>query len=149
MRIRQLTEQDALAVQGLVQTVVQSQGLKAEFYWTPEMILDELSTTEGVGIFKGSQLAGVILYRVLPMAWEISLVATHPQFQRRGLMEILIRHLSDACRQGNSEERELWLEVHERNQGAQNLYEKLGFRQIGQRNRYYKDGGTALLYSWP
>lgn len=149
MRIRQLREEDAPLVRGLVQAVIKAQGLKAEFYWTDPMLEDELNMTDGVGIFKGPQLAGVILYRVLPMAWEISLVATQPQFLRQGLMELLIRHLSNACRQGSSEGRELWLEVHALNHGAQNLYEKLGFRQIGTRNRYYKDGGTALLYSWP
>jgi ribosomal-protein-alanine N-acetyltransferase len=60
-------------------------------------------------------------------------------------MEKLMRHLIDSKGQG----RELWLEVHEVNVSAQNLYEKLGFRLSGRRPRYYKDGATALLYSCP
>lgn len=133
----------------VVQAVIRGQGLKAEFYWPDGMLSEELEVTEAVGLFKGRVLAGLVLYRVLPMAWEISMVATDPQFRRQGLMEVLISHLINARGQGEGEAKELWLEVHEANSGAQNLYEKLGFRRIGVRNRYYKDGGTALLYSYP
>ena len=149
MRIRNLSESDHPQVQSLVAAVIRSQGLRPQFYWPEDMLDEELSITEAVGVFKGQELAAVVLYRVLPMAWAISLLATHPQFRRQGLMETMILHLNNAIRQNTKAGFELWLEVHENNVEAQNLYEKLGFRRIGVRNRYYKDGATAWLYSWP
>ncbi|QDK45140.1 peptide N-acetyltransferase [Bdellovibrio sp. ZAP7] len=145
MRIESLYSPHKPAMRELVEAIHQQGGMLPQFYWPPEMLGAEMATAEAVGIFEGEDLAGFVLYREVPDAWEISLVATHPRFQRRGLMEILIRHLIAAKGQG----RELWLEVHESNESAQKLYEKLGFKLTGRRPRYYKDGATALLYSCP
>lgn len=144
MRIEALSISHKEAVHELVEKIRQRQGLRAEFYWTREMVEDELEQTDGLCAFKAGRLVGVILYRKLPEAWEISLVASDPKFRRQGLMETLLQQLINAM----SHNGELWLEVHELNVAAQNLYEKLGFRKTGVRQRYYKDGGTALLYSY-
>ncbi|MNJ98520.1 ribosomal-protein-alanine N-acetyltransferase [compost metagenome] len=145
MKIQTLNQDHHTAMFNVVKAVLQAQGLKAEFYWPEDMLGEELEQTEALGIFKGGELAGFVLYRLLPMAWEISLVATSPRFRRQGLMETLLAQLINAKGQGM----ELWLEVHENNVSAQNLYEKLGFRRTGVRTKYYKDGASAFLYSCP
>lgn len=145
MHIEQLYTPHKQAMKSLVEAIHLEQGLLPQFYWPADMLGAEMATAEGVGIFEGESLAGFVLFREVPGAWEISLVASNPEFRRKGYMEKLIQHLIDSKGQG----RELWLEVHEANVSAQNLYEKLGFRLSGRRPRYYKDGGTALLYSYP
>ncbi len=44
----------------------------------------------------------------------------------------------------------VFLEVRVSNEVAQNLYRSLGFKEIGQRSRYYSDGEDALVMklSW-
>ncbi len=44
---------------------------------------------------------------------------------------------------------ECYLEVRVSNQGAARLYEKLGYRQTGRLEAYYKDGEPALLMATP
>ncbi|MGE5085087.1 MAG: GNAT family N-acetyltransferase [Bacillota bacterium] len=132
-------------MKSLIEEIQLEQGLLPQFYWPSDLLGAEMATAEGVGIFEGERLAGFVLYREVPGAWEISLVASSPQFRRKGYMEKLLKYLIDS----KGQERELWLEVHEANVSAQNLYEKLGFRFSGRRPRYYKDGATALLYSCP
>ncbi|UYL08486.1 GNAT family N-acetyltransferase [Bdellovibrio sp. SKB1291214] len=145
MKIESLYSPHKAAMRDLISAIHDQIGLLPQFYWPADMLGAEMATAEAVGIFEGEELAGFILYREVPGAWEISLVATHPKFQRRGLMEKLIQHLIAA----KGQRRELWLEVHESNHSAQKLYEKLGFKLTGRRPRYYKDGATALLYSCP
>ena len=43
--------------------------------------------------------------------------------------------------------KKVFLEFHERNISARRLYEKLGFEKISERERYYRDGGRAILMS--
>ena len=133
------------AMRALVEEIHQTQGLLPQFYWPKELLGAEMATAEGFGIFEGDELRGFVLYRILDEAWEISLVASHPGFRRQGYMERLIAHMIAA----RGQDRQLWLEVHEENVSAQKLYEKLGFREVRRRPRYYKDGATAILYSCP
>lgn len=145
MHIESLYTPHKPAMRALIEAIVADQGLHPGFYWPMDLLGAEMATTEAVGVFEESELAGFVLYREVPGVWEISLVATHPKFRRKGLMEALISHLIAAKGQGT----ELWLEVHQDNHSAQKLYEKLGFTMVGRRARYYKDGATALLYSCP
>lgn len=131
------------AMRALVEAIHQEQGMLPQFYWPNDLLGAEMATGEALGIFEGEALAGFVLYREVPDVWEISLVATHPQFRRLGYMGALLAHMIAAKGQG----RAIWLEVHEENVSAQKLYEKLGFREVRRRPRYYKDGATAILYS--
>lgn len=145
MEIRNLSIGNKGAMRVLIKEIIAHQGLLAEFFWPEEMLGSELATAEAVGVFEGNELAGFVLYRVNPQAWEISLVASHPRYRRAGYMKALILHLIGA----KGQDRELWLEVHEKNVKAQNLYEKLGFVRRGHRPKYYQDGATAYLYTCP
>ena len=143
MHVEVLKSQHKPAIKSLVRAIHEEQGMLAQFFWPEDLLGAELATAEIIGVLEGAEIAGVVLYRELPEAWEISLVATHPKFRRQGYMEYLFEHLIDA----KGQDRELWLEVHEENVSAQKLYEKLGFKEMRRRPRYYKDGGTAILYS--
>lgn len=137
--IRALDGDDKQQIRQMVQAIIAEQGLHAGFYWPPELLESELRSLKGVGFF-APDLQAFILYRELPEALDISIVASHPQARRAGYVLELIKNLASL---GS----DLWLEVHEENVAAQRLYEKAGFQLTGRRPRYYKDEGTALLYS--
>jgi ribosomal-protein-alanine N-acetyltransferase len=61
-----------------------------------------------------------------------------PEMQGKGLGRKLMQHLFNFCRYWGDEK--LILEVRKSNQVAQNLYRQLGFRVIGERKNYYRDG---------
>lgn len=143
MHIERLSSYHKPAMRALVEAIHVDQGLVPQFYWPKDLLGAEMATAEAVGIFYGDQLVGFVLFRDLPEAWEISLVASHPQFRRQGYMEKLFGYLIDA----KGQDKDLWLEVHEENVPAQKLYEKTGFKEVRRRPRYYKDGATAILYS--
>lgn len=145
MIIRALQQTDFSAVRNLIEEVHGAQGLQAGFYWPADMVLEEWERARGWGAFEQEQLLGVILYREAPNVREISLLATSPAAQRRGVMRELLVSMINAI--GHDEA--IWLEVHEKNLAAQKLYEKLGFRRTGRRGQYYRDRGTAYLYSYP
>ncbi len=144
MRFESLYSPHKEAMRAIVSAIVERQGLLPQFYWPMDLLGAEIATAESLGVFEGELLVGFVLYRELPGVWEISLVATHPRFSRRGFMSALLKQLIDA----KGRERELWLEVHQDNHLAQQLYEKLGFQMSGRRPKYYQDGATALLYTY-
>jgi [ribosomal protein S18]-alanine N-acetyltransferase len=113
------------------------------FQWPSETLRAEFRSTDGWGMFRGERLVGFVLYRVTPVAWEISVVASHPDFWKQGLTRSLMGHIVTI----RPEDRELWLEVHEENKRAWSLYESLGFRKTGVRPNYYPGNGTAWLYT--
>ncbi len=76
---------------------------------------------------------------------EVLSLAVSPRHLQRGLMEKLMSELyfdqNKAACQGS-----VFLEVHEKNQRAIRLYERLNFVLIGRRPVYYSDGGAALVF---
>lgn len=143
MAIEKLLGAHKPAMRALVEAIHTEQGLLPQFYWPSDLLGAEMATAEAVGLFEGGELAAFVLYREIEGAWDISLVASHPRFRRRGFVEQLFSYLIAARSQGS----EIWLEVHEENVPAQKLYEKLGFREVRRRPCYYKDGATAILYT--
>ncbi len=142
-QFRPLNREDAAQILHLAAEMEKQQGLPPDFYWPQKDLEEEIWITEGWGAFKGSELVAFALYREKMDVWEITVLATSPQERRRRVMSQLLQRIIDAMNQVT----EIWLEVHERNDAAQKLYEKLGFTQVGTRPRYYRDGGAAFMYS--
>lgn len=113
--------------------------------WSQSQIEDECRT--GCGwVSEGAlgELEAFILYRDMKVAWEITFLASDPRLRRKGAMERLLASVLTKRPAGF----EVWLEVHEENVPARRLYEKLGFREVGRRLRYYLDGGAACVYNY-
>jgi ribosomal-protein-alanine N-acetyltransferase len=90
----------------------------------------------------GAVLALVGFWKV---ADEVQLlnIATRPDQRRRGLGSRLMRHvINSAAAEGCHR---VTLEVRRSNLGAIGLYECFGFREIGNRPRYYPDTGEDAL----
>ena len=62
-------------------------------------------------------------------------VCVHPDFQGHGFGRILVEHLLERARTG--EVSTIFLEVRPSNVAACELYDKLGFNEVGIRENYY------------
>ena len=74
---------------------------------------------------------------------HITSIAVHPIHQRKGLGRFL---LSDLIKRSSSmRTNQIRLEVKETNKSARAFYKSMGFKTIGNRSNFYKDGSDALL----
>lgn len=78
---------------------------------------------------------------------EITNVATHPDFRRKGIGEGILEYLKALAR--TKEIDSLYLEVRRSNEAARALYEKAGFVVVGERKGFYKNPKEdAILMGW-
>jgi ribosomal-protein-alanine N-acetyltransferase len=77
---------------------------------------------------------------------HITTIAVDPDSQGNGIGELLLFALIDRSQQIGA--RWLTLEVRVSNTGAQKLYEKYTFKEMGLRRRYYSDNGEDALVMW-
>lgn len=150
--IRAVRFEDAHAIYQILQRARETSAIPIGPNWSEKQIAEEC---KGVGyVFEvgvppdahslsGGQPAAFVLYRDTGAAWEISFLATEPVRQGQGLMKALLEKM----RGDRPQERPIWLEVHAENVKARRLYEQQGFEIVGERPKYYADGGTALLYN--
>ena len=76
---------------------------------------------------------------------QITVLAVDPDQRRRGLGRAVLRHLlMDAS---NAGVKQAILDVAHDNDAAQALYSSFGFKTIGRRAYYYRDGKDALIQS--
>ncbi len=89
------------------------------------------------------QLVGFAAMRVAAGLGEILNVAVHPNYCRRGIAFSLLSKLLQEARHQSCEE--LSLEVNIRNRAAISLYTKLGFLEVGRREKFYNAKEDALI----
>ena len=74
---------------------------------------------------------------------QITFVAVHPLHQRKGLGRFLF---SDLIKRSESlQTNHMLLEVSENNEPAKAFYKSMGFKTVGNRSNFYKDGSDALI----
>ncbi|MBX3022374.1 MAG: GNAT family N-acetyltransferase [Bdellovibrionales bacterium] len=127
---------------GIMENVYQRTSTPIGGIWNRDLLKQELEIGQGVGLtVEGFGLAAFILFRLYDNHREITVLATHPDRQRKGDMHFLLTTMLEK----KSPQERIWLEVHDRNQAALTLYTNMGFQQVGRRPKYYRDGGDALL----
>ena len=101
----------------------------------------------GVVAIEEGRAVGYVGVISAPPEGEITNVATHPDFRRRGIGEGILDALK---REANARGIEsLYLEVRRSNAPARGLYEKMGFRVVGERKGFYKNPKEdAVLMAW-
>lgn len=144
-KIHALELADALEVTAILQRHYQSPMAPMGGAWSLPQVEQELRMGRGRGLWVDGQLRAFILYRESPLEIDISVLATDHSEVRKGYMKRLLTNFLAEAREWG---REVWLEVHEGNLMAQKLYEKLGFKKVGERTGYYRDGATAWLFLW-
>ena len=84
----------------------------------------------------------LVLWMIVDEA-HIASLATHPEFRRLGIAKkLLVEALENAYSEGA---RTALLEVRAGNETARRMYQKLGFEEVGRRERYYKDNNEDAI----
>jgi ribosomal-protein-alanine N-acetyltransferase len=82
-------------------------------------------------------ICGYVGFWVMADEAHITTIAVSEELQRRGIGELLLLTVFDRARELYANV--VTLEVRVSNTGAQNLYLKYGFKQVGVRKAYYTD----------
>lgn len=118
---------------------------KAQYNWSVGSLQEELLKTQTLLAEVNGQIVSFICYRDLGDVFEISVLGTHPEEQKKGFQRQLLQHFQGiAARQ----RKPLLLEVHQQNERALHLYQVMGFVLLNVRKKYYSDSGDALVMKW-
>ena len=119
--------------------------------WSEASIVSELNNPLAcwlVAVAEGQVVGYVGSQTVLEMT-DMMNIAVHPGFRRKGIAQMLVEQLVTELKARQS--LSLMLEVRASNFGAQALYDKLGFVQVGLRKNYYrnpKEDALILRKEW-
>jgi len=125
-----------------------SEGLKnrAVFNWTASQLMEEAQFSK-ILIKKNfsKEIVSFLAYRELPDNLEIMALGTRHGSLRQGYQGLLLAELKNIA---FLDRKDIFLEVHERNDEARQLYQKWGFEVIGRRLQYYTDQGAAVVIAF-
>ena len=114
--------------------------------WTKSQWEKELSDKSKLclGVFMNSKIIALVSGTIILDQLEINMLAVDPSKRRLGLGEKVLSSLLNRSRKLGAHK--VTLEVKSQNFAAKKLYKKLGFKIIGNREKYYKDGSNALIF---
>ena len=93
---------------------------------------------------KTKELLGLCSAWLILDELQITSIAVHPEYVRKGLGKFL---LSELIKRSNSlRTNQILLEVKDTNEPAKALYKSMGFKIKGFRSNFYKDGSDALIF---
>jgi len=101
------------------------------------------SGVDGLILKNGEQPAGLSLIRSVAGECEILTIGISPSERRGGLGRFLLTESEARARYRGS--KRMILEVSVSNTPARALYDASGYRQIGVRKSYYRDGSAAQV----
>lgn len=113
--------------------------------WSEALVVDELPRPDRlwwVALHDGA-MVGYAGAMVVDGDMQVLKVAVDPSWRRRGIARNLLARVADGAR--NLGAQTASLEVRASNDGAQALYEALGFQRQGVRPRYYSDREDAVI----
>jgi ribosomal-protein-alanine N-acetyltransferase len=121
--------------------------LASAFPWSIEAIAGELTSPCGFCFLArndGESVIGFLLGATIADECSIHNCAVHPLFQKQGIGRSLLESALDAARKRGA--LHAYLEVRSKNARAIGLYEKVGFRTVSVRKKYYSgDGDDAFV----
>lgn len=147
LAIRNLSDRDVPQLQAILQRAYRNPPFPIGGFWSEEQLQSVLENGQGQALLRepdSGVIQAFVIYQDTGEAWDISVLATDPSAQKQGRMKELLKSVLENKTAG----RKVWLEVHEHNLAARNLYEKLGFTAQGRRAKYYRDGSDAILYEF-
>ncbi|HJV66587.1 MAG TPA: ribosomal protein S18-alanine N-acetyltransferase [Geomonas sp.] len=117
--------------------------------WTRQHFFDEMKSACGypsVAVLPDGVLAGYLCLKQVLDEAEILDVAVDPSLRGRGIGRLLVESALASSRERGAEI--ISLEVRVGNLDAIALYQRVGFREIGRRKRYYDNGEDAILMEY-
>lgn len=119
--------------------------------WSQQSIASELHNPLSLWLVaqEGQTLLGYVGSQTCQDETDMMNIAVFPASRRQGVAKALIESLVSALRERGS--KQLTLEVRASNGPARQLYESLGFLQVGLRKNYYrnpKEDALILRKEW-
>ncbi len=115
--------------------------------WSARMLSAEIEDPSSLVLVAedgaAGPIAGYAAFRRAADEAEFLSVAVAPAARRRGLGRRLV--VAGLTRMREDGARTCYLEVRPANRPARALYRSLGFREVGRRRAYYRDGSDALV----
>ena len=119
-------------------------GLWTKSQWEKELT-DPKRICIGVIDLETKKLLGICSAWIVIEELHITSIAVHPRHQRKGLGKFLI---SDLIKRSNSLlTNYIHLEVKDTNETAKAFYKSMGFKIVGNRSSFYKDGSDAVIFA--
>ena len=115
--------------------------------WTIDMLKIELlckNNSETLIIEENRLIIGYFIYRKLLSEYHILNIGVSPLRQKEGIGGIFLKDFLNDLENIST----VFLEVKKSNFPAINLYKKNGFKVVGERKKYYRDGSSALLMNY-
>jgi len=130
--IRKMTEAD---IDGVYDVEINSFAIP----WSKKSFSDELSNSLAIYYIAESEgrVAGYAGMWNVADEGDVTNIAVHPDFRRRGIGKLLMKALFKEAQ--SSDMRLITLEVRESNAPARKMYESFGFKEVGIRKNYYAD----------
>lgn len=97
------------------------------------------------GAFINEKLVGYLCFSYIIENCDIESIVTHSNFTNRSIATNLLNFLFNFCKKNDIYN--IFLEVRKSNIKAINLYEKLEFKKITERKKYYDNIEDALIYT--
>lgn len=92
---------------------------------------------------KDGTIVGYAIYWIAGPEVHLLNIAVKPQYRRRGIGCLLMKHIVEESRKGDA--KMIFLEVRVSNHVAKSFYTKWGFQKVGLRRRYYSNGEDAEI----
>jgi len=107
--------------------------------WSQKAFESEIkkNTSHLWALVSGERIMGYVCFWMFAMEIQIINIAVHPEKRRLHYGYLLLSKIIEESQ--NHGIREIWLEVRPTNHQAISLYEKIGFKEIGRRPKYYTD----------
>ena len=114
-------------------------------FWNQNMLNQELKQKNMIGyqLQIKNEIVGFVVARVILDEIEIMNIATHKHYRRMGIAKKILQQMEKDAKQ--KQIKKILLEVNEKNIPAIQLYQKMGFVQVGKRPKYYNNIDTAIL----
>ena len=119
--------------------------------WSENSIASELGNRLSLWLVAvdGDRVVGYVGSQSVLGETDMMNIAVAPDYRRQGIAEKLVTELISRLRQKGNHS--LMLEVRVSNTSARQLYDKLGFEQVGLRKNYYrnpKEDAMILRKEW-
>ena len=117
--------------------------------WTKSQWVRELTDPKriclGVLEVETKKLLGLCSAWLMLDELNITSIAVDPIHQRKGLGTLL---MSDLLKRSYSlQTNQIYLEVKKTNDPAKAFYKSMGFKIVGNRSNFYKDGSDAIIFT--
>jgi len=114
-------------------------------FWTINTFYDELNNENSYYLIAkiNNEIVGFAGMKIILDEADIMNVVTKNTMRNNGIGFCILTHLINIAKEKNIHK--LTLEVNEKNFSAIHLYNKLGFKQIAIREKYYNGVDTAII----